>query len=109
MSQAVLGKKNISFQPGHCGSWGKFTTYLFEDFHKSCKLSKTLIAARWRRPARNETNIFLTNFMEEFQRLQGQMWEKMNGKYLAEIFKWKNSSFYVFSDDVVCVCAIIFP
>ena len=24
-------------------------------------------------------------------------------------FKWKNSSFYVFSDDVVCVCAIIFP
>ena len=47
--------------------------------------------------------------MEEFQRLQGQMWEKMNGKYLAEIFKWKNSSFYVFSDDVVCVCAIIVP
>ena len=62
MSHAVLGKKIISFQPGHCGSWGKFTTYLFEDFHKCCKLSKTLIAARWWRAARNETNIFFNEF-----------------------------------------------
>ena len=63
-------KKLILFNRDIVDLGGKFTTYIFEDFHESCKLSKTLFAARWRRPARNETNIFfLTNFMEEFQRI----------------------------------------